>query len=873
MRPLLALLLVGCGSEWFSEDLDGDGVSVAEGDCFDNPEQVAANGLAASDIYPGNTNETFYDGVDENCDGLSDFDKDGDGRDSAEYGGQTQNGDDCWDDPDVIPEGFAALAGYYQPLAREVLPSAAEVWYDGVNSNCDEASDFDQDGDGYTSEWHADASGQKGEDCFDGETDVFDNPAGLEPERVSPGEAEIWYDGTDQDCDEQDDFDQDGDGYVLDDECDDTDAGVFPNGAVDVWYDGVDSDCDGASDFDQDGDGYDSDAYGGDDCNDDPAVDAIGINGYENLPAEAIYPAASDIPYDGIDADCAADGDFDADGDGQDADDILDEGGLFGTDCNDADGTIYNGAPETWYDGIDGDCSDGSDYDQDGDGFDSADFGVGTQDDCDDLRSTVNPIATETCADAADEDCDGSTNDPDATDCLAYFNDEDGDGYGALLDSQCLCEADGSYTAVGVTAANDDCDDESDDINPGILLEDCATGGDDNCDGETNEKDAPNCDSFYVDADADGYGTGSPECWCSASGVYEVANDDDCADDDAERKPGATETCDLEDDDCDGSIDESTTHYYLDADADGFGDVATESCDSTAGSVTVEGDCDDGDARVYPSAPELCDLQQNDCDASSWSDVEEEGIVSFEDEDGVWSDPTAAWAAGTAASPVLVVLDSGSYAVCPGTWYVSLTASTKITDVIAPYGALSTILDYAGGARTVVTATNSELYLEGFTITGGMGTTASSSTYGGGAMSFATTSTSVSTLTLQSCEVTGNLASYGAGVASYSYGDVVLLETDVHDNTASVAGGGLYIQKGDISCTDGGVFDNTASGAEGGGAWFGYTQGHVYSTNCDWTGNSPDDLAGTGTFFETVPDATYGAGATFTCGGNPGCGP
>ena len=62
----------------------------------------------------------------------------------------------------------------------------------------------------------------------------------------------------DSDCEGNDDFDQDGDGFQSaeygGDDCDDTVATTFP-GAEDVWYDGIDSDCDGANDYDQDGDG------------------------------------------------------------------------------------------------------------------------------------------------------------------------------------------------------------------------------------------------------------------------------------------------------------------------------------------------------------------------------------------------------------------------------------------------------------------------------------------------------------------------------------------------------------------------------------------------------------------------------------------
>lgn len=51
-------------------------------------------------------------------------------------------------------------------------------------------------------------------------------------------------------------------------DCDDSDAAVHP-GAEDPWYDGVDADCAGNSDYDADGDGEDAEAFGGPDCNDD----------------------------------------------------------------------------------------------------------------------------------------------------------------------------------------------------------------------------------------------------------------------------------------------------------------------------------------------------------------------------------------------------------------------------------------------------------------------------------------------------------------------------------------------------------------------------------------------------------------------------
>jgi hypothetical protein len=66
---------------------------------------------------------------------------------------------------------------------------------------------------------------------------------------VNPGAVEIWYDGVDQNCDGASDYDQDGDGHDSDvhggDDCDDSDDTVHP-GATEIFDDGIDQDCDGS---------------------------------------------------------------------------------------------------------------------------------------------------------------------------------------------------------------------------------------------------------------------------------------------------------------------------------------------------------------------------------------------------------------------------------------------------------------------------------------------------------------------------------------------------------------------------------------------------------------------------------------------------
>ncbi len=86
--------------------------------------------------------------------------------------------------------------------------------------------------------------------------------------------------------------DQDGDGFLSveagGDDCDDSDPRVYP-GATDRPYDGLDADCAGDDDYDSDSDGYKSLTYGGEDCDDDDLD---------------IHPAALEVCGDGLDNDC-----------------------------------------------------------------------------------------------------------------------------------------------------------------------------------------------------------------------------------------------------------------------------------------------------------------------------------------------------------------------------------------------------------------------------------------------------------------------------------------------------------------------------------------------------------------------------------------
>ena len=84
------------------------------------------------------------------------------------------------------------------------------------------------------------------------------------------------------------------------------------------------------------------------------------------------------------------------------------------------------------------------------------------------------------------------------------------------------------------------------------------------------------------------------------------------------------EVCDGIDNDCDGRIDDDDPDvvlagretYFPDRDQDGYGDPeqGLMACTLPAGYVADNGDCDDTDPLVSPSAPEVCNAKDDDCD-------------------------------------------------------------------------------------------------------------------------------------------------------------------------------------------------------------------------------------------------------------------
>lgn len=112
---------------------------------------------------------------------------------------------------------------------------------------------------------------------------------------------------------------------------------------------------------------------------------------------------------------------------------------------------------------------------------------------------------------------------------------------------------------------------------------------------------------------SDEYGTPGAANFNCASDVDADGYTDttDCDDNDATVNPGATETCNGIDDNCDGFIDEGLggTTYYADVDLDTYGDpaVTSSACSGVPAGYVADGtDCNDADGTINPGEAEVC---------------------------------------------------------------------------------------------------------------------------------------------------------------------------------------------------------------------------------------------------------------------------
>lgn len=617
---------------WYT-DADGDGfgdlaqsqVACAQpagtvldaGDCNDGD----------GDVYPDA--DEICDGQDNDCDGLVDdddpgitdqvthyYDADGDG-----YGDPNFSVLMC---PPAPPSPWVTNGDDCNDFSNESHPGAAEIC-DGVDNDCDFLSD-DEDPD------------IVGQDLYyvDADNDGHADPLSASPFCFDPGAP--WLAGPADDCD-------------------DFEATIHPNATEVCDY--LDNNCDGLTDdadpgitgqptwfADLDGDTF------GDPLNTvalcfDPGAPYVSDSSDCNDAAPSINIAAQEI-CDSADID------------------------------EDCDGTSDDFDPSTlgqsqWY------------HDGDGDSFgdpsteqllcDAPDPSfVLDASDCDDTRVDVNPDADEVCdADDIDENCNGLADDtdPGVVDQLLHSYDADSDGYGDPNLSAMMCPpAPPSPWLLN----SDDCNDFNSDVNPGAT--EICDNIDNDCDALIDDADSSLTPlAWYGDSDGDGFGDPSDTVTTCFPPTGYVSNDEDCDDESSTVFPGAPETCNGIDDDCDGNVDTGDTVWYADADQDGHGSDSLfqpihAACNAQPSGYTNSwGDCKDLNSAIHPDAIETCDGVDQDCDGEIDDNA---GPTWYPDADGdghgildVLNPPVQACTAPAGYAPVSDDCNDASASVSP----------------------------------------------------------------------------------------------------------------------------------------------------------------------------------------------------------------
>ena len=602
-------------------DLDGKGDACDLDDDNDLSADVTDCKPLDPKVFPGN--DELCNGTDDDCDLLVDEGfTDSDGDKLADCIDEDDDNDGIVDNDDCAPTD------------DDIFPGAKESC-NSLDDDCDEAIDED----------YPDTDEDGLADCVDEDADGDSIPDSADncPKVENVGQEDL-----------------DGDG--LGDLCDpDLDGDAIPNGGDncpahknthqgDLDNDGIGDSCD----EDPDGDDIleddncplvanptqvDSDNDGiGDACEDDLDGDGT-ANGLDCAPADAaIFPGAEEL-CDDLDNDCDGlvdEGFGDADNDGLkncvDSDDDND-GDPDDADCQPLNPTISHGAEEAC-DGKDNNCNGEID-----ESLGATTCGLG---ECAHKAANCSDGAPQICnpfEGAAAEVCDGKDND-----CDGLVDEDLGTttcGLGLCAHSQAncqggemqVCDAFLGAAEEGCDGLDNDCDGKTDEGQPvlacgkgqcfhtapscqgGEVVEcnpfqgagkEVCDGQDNDCDGETDEE---------LGESTCGLGSCLHTILNCSDGIVHICNPFDGA---------VQETCDGEDNDCDGVVDDDL----------GFKSCGLGECEKTV-SLCNNGqpvECDPLDGAVG----EECDGLDNDCDGSydeDFDDTDEDGAADCVDKD------------------------------------------------------------------------------------------------------------------------------------------------------------------------------------------------------------------------------------------------
>ena len=301
---------------------------------------------------------------------------------------------------------------------------------------------------------------------------------------------------------------------------------------------------------------------------------------------------------------------------------------------------------------------------------------------------------------------------------------------------------------------------------------------------------------------------------------------------------------------------------YRDADGDGYGDdVETDQViESEVGWTGRGGDCDDGDAAVYPGADELCNGVDDDCDDAVDEDDADDVLTWYLDADSdghgdagsttaACEQPDSYTASADDCDDAEATTHPGATEICDrvdqdcdgeapcegcalivpleyttiqgaieaashkericvdrGTYAETIDFRGKDVTVDGVFGSTQTTID-AQGVGSVVTmaiAEGEDSVLRGFTLTGGY------AEYGGGLYLEGTAPT------LADLVIEGNSAIEDGGGIYLEGGGLNLYSITIQGNGAGGSGGGIYGESTELVLEGCALTDNTA-GDYGGG--------------------------------------------------------
>ncbi len=303
-------------------------------------------------------------------------------------------------------------------------------------------------------------------------------------------------------------------------------------------------------------------------------------------------------------------------------------------------------------------------------------------------------------------------------------------------------------------------------------------------------------------------------------------------------------------------------------------------CWQPKGYVSDGTDCDDHSALTYPGATETCDGQQNDCDDTSWTD-DDGLATWVDSSNTVTDETSTLAAGTSTSPVSWTAPGDGTLSFCAGTWYATIDASGVDLDLRGPAGPVYTTVSAASTDSVIyATSTNLSVrgltLADGSSGSGG----GIYVYYGSLDLKYVIIENSAASgdgggLYIKSADATGenllfegnSAKSDGGAVTAF---DSLLTWSDVQfvSNKATSNGGAIY---GDYSAdlTDA-LFDNNTAGNIGGAVYhqsgtFDLTTSDVLDNTSDFTCGGVYSTYGTVDFDGVVFDGNEGylAGGAF----------